>query len=224
MEGNYNNLFNYRITYSRNRKKTIGFRLIGDTLNVLSPLKVSRKFLLNLLEKKEDWVLEKIKKRKARRQLIEDNKILFLGENIELTIKNSELLKNGGFCEMEYNKLIVNISQDWSQELLKELIKDWYKKRCFEIISERVKYYTNLYNFNYGTITIREQKTVWGTCNSKNNLSFNWKIIFFEQSVVDYLIVHELVHTIHKNHSTEYWNTVESILKNYKELNKKLKI
>ncbi|MDD2839836.1 MAG: SprT family zinc-dependent metalloprotease [Rickettsiales bacterium] len=224
MEGNYNNLFNYKITYSKNRKRTIGFRISDNTLTIMSPLRVSQKFLLSLLEKRKDWTLKRLEKKKSKRQIIQDNQILYLGKNIELTINDSELLKDGGFCEINENNLTVNISKNWTTDLLQEVIQNWYKEECLKKITNRVQYFANQYNFNYGTISIKEQKTVWGTCNFKNNLSFNWKIIFFEEPVIDYLIVHELAHTIHKNHSTEYWKTVENILQNYKELNKKLKI
>lgn len=224
MEGNYNNLFNYKITYSKKRKKTIGFKVENNILNIISPLKVSKKFLLSFLEKKKDWVLNIIKKNKQKRELIKDNKILFLGQDIEIKIIESPLLLNGGFCELKNNELVINISKNWQNELLKNIIINWYKKESYNIILQRVDFYAKKFNFQYGTITIREQKTVWGSCNAKNNLSFNWKAIFFANDVIDYLVVHELVHTIHKNHSKKYWKAVENILPNYKELNKKLKI
>ena len=224
MEGNYNNLFDYKITYSKKRKKTIGFKIVDKTLNIISPLRVSKKFLLSFLEKKKDWVLERIKKSTEKKKLIQDNKILFLGQRIDIKIMESSLLINGGFCELKDNELIVNISKNWQNTLLESVVINWYKKESFEIISEKVSFYANSFNFQYGTITIRDQKTIWGSCNSKNNLSFNWKAIFFNNDVIDYLVVHELVHTIHKNHSKKYWQAVENILPNYKELNKMLKM
>ena len=224
MEGNYNNLFDYKITYSKKRKKTIGFKIVDKTLNIISPLRVSKKFLLSFLEKKKDWVLERIKKSKEKKKLIQDNKILFLGQRIDIKIIESSLLVNGGFCELKDNELIVNISKNWQNTLLESVVINWYKKESFEIISEKVGFYANSFNFQYGTITIRDQKTIWGSCNSKNNLSFNWKAIFFNNDVINYLVVHELVHTIHKNHSKKYWQAVENILPNYKDLNKMLKM
>lgn len=224
MEGNYNNLFDYKITYSKKRKKTIGFKIVDKTLNIISPLRVSKKFLLSFLEKKKDWVLERIKKSKEKKKLIQDNKILFLGQKIDIKIVESPLLINGGFCELKDNELVVNISKNWQNTLLESVVINWYKKESFEIISKKVIFYANTFNFQYGTITIREQKTIWGSCNSKNNLSFNWKAIFFNNDVINYLVVHELVHTIHKNHSKKYWQAVENILPNYKELNKMLKM
>ncbi len=223
MEGNFNNLFNYKIVYSKNRKMTVGFKINDDTLTVISPKRVPKEFLMELIDKRKYWAIERIQKRKQRRSFINDNKILFLGKEIELSIKENSLLKDGGYCELSNNGLTVNISKNWSEELLENTIKNWYRNECQKIIEERVLYYSKKYSLSYGKITIKEQKTVWGTCNFKNNLTFNWKVMMFEPDVVDYLVVHELVHTIYKNHSAEYWKKVESILPNYRELNNSLK-
>lgn len=223
MEGNFNDLFNYKIIYSKNRRRTVCFKIKDDTLTVISPKRVSKEFLMELIDKRKYWAIERIQKRKQKRNFISDNKILFLGKEIELIIKENNLLKNGGYCELLNDKLIVNISKNWNGEILENTIKNWYIDECQKVIVERVSYYSQEYNLSYGKITIKEQKTVWGTCNFKNNLTFNWKVMMFELNIVDYLVVHELVHTVHKNHSAEYWKKVESILPNYKELNKTLK-
>ena len=106
---------------------------------------------------------------------------------------------------------------------MRNTIKNWYKKQCLNIIIERVNFYSEKYNLNYSQIIIKDQKTVWGTCNYKNDLTFNFKILMFNLNVIDYLVVHELSHTIYRNHSQQYWNMVEKILPNYKELDSMLK-
>ena len=143
--------------------------------------------------------------------------------NVNLEIYYSNLLsKNGGYCELKDNILHTHISIN-NKDSLNDVIIDWYKKEAQRILTDRVKYYAENYSLKYNKITIKEQKTVWGTCNSKNDLTFNWKIIMFNLDIVDYIVVHELSHSIHKNHSKSFWNLVESILPNYKELRKKLK-
>lgn len=223
MEGNYNNLFNYKIVYSSNRKATIGFKICEGTLVVISPKRVSRDFLMSLIEKRKYWAIEKIEKHKHRREFIENNRIIFLGKEVEIDVRENALLKNGGYCNLADGVLSVNISKNWDGELLENVLKNWYREECRRLVSDRASYYSQKYNLRYGKITVKEQKTVWGTCNMQNNLTFNWKAMMFEPEVVDYLVVHELVHTIHKNHSTEYWKAVEAILPNYRELNARLK-
>lgn len=224
MEEDYKGLFNYKIIYSSKRKRTIGFKIQNNTLIIISPTKVSKKFLIDLIEKKKCWAIEKINYKKNKRELVNNNKILFLGKEIDIKINETKLLKSGGYCELNNNYLTVNLSTDYKKETFEKVIKNWYTDECFKLISNKVSEFAKKYNLKYGKITIKEQKTVWGTCNHKNNLTFNWKVICLDSNVIDYLVVHELVHTVHKNHSKEYWKEVEKILPDYKFLNRKLKM
>lgn len=96
-----------------------------------------------------------------------------------------------------------------------------------KIIPERVRFFMKNYNFNFSfeknSIRFKNQKTKWGSCSYCNNLNFNYKVVEKSEDIIDYLVVHELSHTIHKNHSQNFWKYVETILPNYKELRKKLK-
>lgn len=92
-----------------------------------------------------------------------------------------------------------------------------------QIIPERVAYYAKIMNVTYGRITIREQKTRWGSCSSSGNLNFNWKLILMSGEVMDYVVVHELAHRKEMNHSEAFWKIVESVLPDYRERRKQLK-
>lgn len=223
MEGNFNNLFNYKILYSKNRRKTIGFKIINDTFVLTSPKNISQNFLLSFIEKKKFWVIERIKKNKNKKSLINKDSILYLGKDIPMKIVESPLLVNGGYCEIVNDKFCVTISKGYTDDILNKIIKDWYKEQCFNLIKERVELYSTKYDLHYSKITIKEQKTVWGTCNQNNDLTFNLKIMMFQKDIIDYLVVHELSHTVYKNHSNKYWKFVEYMLPNYKELDYKLK-
>ena len=91
------------------------------------------------------------------------------------------------------------------------------------IIPEPVEYYAKIMGITYGRITIREQKTRWGSCSSAGNLNFNWKLILQPGEVMDYVVVHELAHRREMNHSKAFWKIVEAVLPDYKERRKKLK-
>lgn len=84
-------------------------------------------------------------------------------------------------------------------------------------------YYARLMGVTYGRISIREQKTRWGSCSSKGNLNFNWRLIFAPEEVVDYIVVHELAHRKEMNHSRAFYNVVASVLPDYKVQEKWLK-
>lgn len=77
-------------------------------------------------------------------------------------------------------------------------------------------------NLPYNRVSIRGQKTRWGSCSSAKNINLNYKLLFLEQEFVSYIIIHELCHTMHLNHSKEFWQLVSSFYPNYRELRKQL--
>lgn len=98
-----------------------------------------------------------------------------------------------------------------------------YRDAAKEYIPKRVAYYHELTGGTYHKITIRDQKSRWGSCSSNGTLSFNYRLMLAPPRVLDYVVVHELCHLTHMNHSADFWNMVASILPDYKEYRKWLK-
>ena len=98
-----------------------------------------------------------------------------------------------------------------------------YKKQALILVKNRLEYFNKFYNFKYNKISVKKQKTRWGSCSKRKNLNFNYKIMFLPGEVADYLIVHELCHLGELNHSKNFWNLVSRTIPNYKQLNKRLK-
>lgn len=91
------------------------------------------------------------------------------------------------------------------------------------VIPETVKKYAPVVGVDYGRITIRNQRSRWGSCSGKGNLNFNCLLMLFPQEVIDYVVVHELCHRKHMNHSTEFYAEVERVFPEYRKCRKWLK-
>ena len=89
--------------------------------------------------------------------------------------------------------------------------------RACQVIPERVRYFAPKVGVDYGMITIRNQKTRWGSCSARGNLNFNWRLILAPEEVLDYVVVHELAHRREMNHSKAFYAIVESVLPDYRQ-------
>lgn len=94
---------------------------------------------------------------------------------------------------------------------------------AIKVIPVKVKHYANLMQVQYGRITIRNQKTRWGSCSGKGNLNFNCLLMLAPDEVVDYVVIHELCHLLEMNHSKAFWGQVEKVMPEYKTYKKWLK-
>ena len=91
-------------------------------------------------------------------------------------------------------------------------------------LSAKVRFWAAKMGVTYGTISIRQQATRWGSCSSGGNLNFNWRLLLMPERVMDYVIVHELAHRREMNHSAAFWQIVETYLPDYRERRQWLKV
>lgn len=96
------------------------------------------------------------------------------------------------------------------------------KNKIRRHIMERLKLYAPQMGVKFARVTVRDQKTRWGSCSSKGNLNFNYRLHYLPQELMDYVVVHELAHRIHMNHSREFWEVVAAVDADYKEHRKRL--
>ena len=91
------------------------------------------------------------------------------------------------------------------------------------VLIRRVAFFAARMGVTYGRISIRDQKTRWGSCSAAGNLNFNWRLALLSEALLDYVIVHELAHRLEMNHSSRFWAQVEKILPDYAERRKRLR-
>lgn len=98
-----------------------------------------------------------------------------------------------------------------------------HKEAARKDLTDRVLHWNQLLNFKYGRIAIKQQKSRWGSCSTKNNLNFNYKLYFLPEHLRDYVVVHELCHVKEHNHSARFWNLVASIMPDFRKYEKELR-
>lgn len=145
--------------------------------------------------------------------------ILLHGNEYKLTIrnfpgKNPKVFFRGSYFEVYINR---NSTFADSSAAVEKALSGWLYKRAEVIIGERLKHYCGIIGANYNRFCIKAQKTRWGSCSSKGNLNFNWRLVMAPLWVLDYVVVHELSHLKHMNHSKEFWNTVSLYIPDYKK-------
>lgn len=179
----------------RSNRKTLAIQINPDlSVTVRAPMYAPQSDIERILREKEGWIQKHIEK--IREQEAKRKKTQ--GEKDEY----------GESVEIEY--------------LTNEEIKKLADK-ALQHIPKRVSYFAKQIGVTYGKITIRNQKTRWGSCSSKGNLNFNCLLMLTPPEVIDYVVVHELCHRKEMNHSGAFWVEVEKVLLDYKEQVKWLK-
>lgn len=106
----------------------------------------------------------------------------------------------------------------------KKALEERYRALARDYISQRTAFYASRTGGHYSSISIRSQKTRWGSCSSRGTLSFNWRLILAPPVILDYVVVHELCHLQHMNHSADFWNAVAEVMPDYRIRRKWLKV
>ena len=206
----------------RSKRKSIALLITSDgRLVVKSPLKTPQKTIDELVANKSRWIEAKLIVVQNRnllhqpKEYIEGEDFLFLGEKYQLVLCD-------GIKEICIRDDKILIPTKFENNINQKL-KAWYKQQAKQIFSERIGYYSKRTNINYKAMKITDAQKRWGSCGTNLIINFAWRSVMAPLDVVDYLVVHELCHIIHPNHSKAYWGKVQSIMPDYKEQEKWLK-
>ena len=206
---------NYKVRISKKcRRMQIRIDQAGS-VEVVVPNRLAIPSVQRFVNSKQDWIqraLENTRVRKPVYKLAPDGYVRLLGEDKRIVFTLSaqrrfEIYESDLFLsrrlfptESEFNLLL----KQFAQQYLNERVGFWGKKMGLRV----------------NKVTLRNQRSRWGSCSRQGNISLNIKLIHFASDVIDYVIVHELCHLQHMNHSKSFWRKVEQYLPNFRELKK----
>ena len=217
---------------SKARRNRLVLILHSDRLLLVKTTKkTSQKQILDYLISKEKWIEKNINKLKIINEqfklptFTEGSNFPFLGELKYFQFTQSNLSRLyfkivDGFllCYLPKNSIAAEFT---SEELIVRL-KNYYKTEAEVFLKNRLYYWSGTTALTPKKLVFRSNQTRWGSCSSGKHISLNWKLICQPQALIDYVIVHELCHLQHFNHSINFWNLVETYLPSYKCVKKTL--
>jgi hypothetical protein len=221
-------VFSYQVRKSA-RRKTLAIIVHPDNrVVVAAPAVCSRKDILRFVEDKSNWVRKVIRANLQRagknppKKYETGEKLLYLGEEYILRIEAGTpprvMMEDGHICVRLH---VEGLAPEASA--VKKLLLNWYMDCALAKIKEKVPSFRDRIGVNPSFVTVKSMKSRWGSCSASGRISLAWNIIMAPEPVLDYLVVHELCHMIHHNHSPEYWKIVSSVLPDHKEKRRWLK-
>lgn len=204
-------------TLKRSNRKTASIYVERDgQVTVIVPKSLSESQIDKVLEEKRRWIYESLAEwhdlnsTRVERQFVNGEGFLYLGRSyrLKLVAKQAEplLLKDGYFC------LRADLRPT---EKAAAAFRDFYRDKGVVRINERVAYFQTRMGVAPKSVKILDLKNRWASWTPGGNLNFHWKCMMAPLTILDYIVVHELAHLIHPNHSAAFWNQVDKVLADY---------
>jgi len=209
----------YTINRSRKRKKTISLQIRNEAELIISaPYFTGNDDISRFVEEKQTWINKTIRKHKEdslnnkAKEYNTGEHFLYLGQSYPLEVF-FEPFENAGVVFWN-NRFHLNAQEN--KDLRRHYFVSWYKKKAKQHLRQRVDFYSSKFKLRAKNVKITSAEKRWGSCSADDNLSFSFRLIMAPPDIIDYVIVHELMHIKEKNHSAAFWKLIEAIMPEYK--------
>ncbi|NQZ10287.1 MAG: M48 family metallopeptidase [Algicola sp.] len=213
------------------RRKTATITVEAGEVMVKVPQDLALDRITKLLQDKHSWIADKIRLHqaitsvdgcnKSERQFVSGEAYSYLGRNYRLKVNRGNYrpikLANGRF-------VVTLLRGGDNPNMVKRLLTDWYKSHAQTKLTEKAKRYAKMIGVECASIGIKDYKSRWGSCSVEGNIDFNWLIMMAPNRIVDYVVVHELCHLLHHDHSALFWQAVGRTVPDYGECKDWLKV
>lgn len=209
----------------KQKRKSMSINISEDLEVIIKvPYYATDKEIIEVTNRYSEWI-DKAKKEKTRRMSYKDwigkGELTYLGENKKIRLIES---RNDKSCiKCIEGSFIIETPEVNNEQVIKSLMEAYWRKEAKKLFTELTELYCKKLDCQYEKITIRKQKTRWGSCSNKGNISYNIKLMGAPPQVIEYIVLHEVTHLLHFNHSNSFWRTIEEVMPEYKKHQEYLK-
>jgi predicted metal-dependent hydrolase len=222
---------NYRIERS-SRRKTVTIAIDPvDGVILKAPVDVTEQRLDAVVTAKGSWILQRLLDYQELgpapppREYVGGESYLYLGRHYRLkVVPNSSIEKPRAALRGAFLTVEIGDGETDREEAVRGALVKWYRRQAGRRLPERVAIYAARVGLGCPPVLIRNQEKRWGSCSSKGEVRFNWRIIMGPMSLVDYVVAHEVCHLEVRDHSTAFWNLLGTVLPDYEDRRKRLRM
>jgi len=219
--------YTFEIIHRTNKKiKKISLSIENkDEIIIKTPLKFKSHLLKEIVLEHKDWILKSLVKVPAKNSFdfVSGGVIPFLGVSYPIILEKDEKIKNVKFTFENDIFLVKYHSDTQPYDDFIDGLKKFYKYNAIKIIDPIFDEWTHITQLLPNKIGYRFAKRRWGSCSFENNISINYKLLQFDKKCIEYVVLHELCHITHKNHSKKFWDLVSFYMSDYKSVEKQLR-
>jgi len=205
----------------RAKRKTIALYVRDGNVEVRAPHKMPKLEIDRFVVSKEKWIADRLAKSQEQAECREIFALNY-GDSISLRGTKRAIIKRYGALA-GYDGEVFYLPPSLSAEQIKTICVQVYRKLAKIHFTGRVLHYAEQLGVRPVTVKVNSAKTRWGSCSTQKSINFSWRLIMADDSVIDYVIVHELAHLIEMNHSVKFWTIVERVLPDYRHRQVRLK-
>lgn len=175
------------------------------------PPRAKQKVAENFIKSSTDWIDEAVRQMKVLKSLFDYANIRFEGKKLPIVQSDGPLAKK---VEFQPHQILADAP---TPLLRRKLVEAALRRMARKVLAARTEHFSQIMGVKPTKIRIADQRTRWGSCSTLGTISYNWRLIMTPPDVLDYIVIHELAHLKHMDHSPEFWDFVKLHRPNYRE-------
>jgi predicted metal-dependent hydrolase len=192
----------------------------GSGLEVVVPKGAGTAWVERTLREKSAWITNTLAHMAEHvieppPPLVDGRVLMYLGAPVRLMVHTGA--PTGRFRALLRDGVLALTVASSSDSTVRASLESWYRRQARRVFAERVVHCNASYGFSYGRVTIKDQKSRWGSCSHLGNLNFNWRLLLAPLPVLDYVVYHELAHLKERGHAPAFWALVASACPSFRE-------